>query len=46
MRFATSNPALSMVCLIENFLNLVNYLKPAIRELMKGVERMAFGLSA
>ena len=45
VRFATSDPPFSwfVVCLTENFLNAVNYQKPAMRELMSGVERMAFG---
>jgi hypothetical protein len=45
VRFATSDPALSVACLTENFLNVVNDQKPAMRELMNGVEKMTFGLS-
>jgi hypothetical protein len=30
----------------ETFLDVVNHQKPAMRELMNGVERMAFGLSS
>ena len=43
--FGTYDLALLVACLTENFLNVVNYQKPAMRKLMNGVERMTFGLS-
>lgn len=45
VRFATSDPALSVACLTGNFFNVVTYQKPEMCELMNGVEGMTFGLS-